>query len=617
MNSPVPMSRWMVRCRVWLAGLGAVVIMMLLGVTWLGFPGPVMRLILSNANAGDVFIVARNLKLDLRGGLKAADVEVYRKGIAGPPFLEARELRVLFRCLERPRAGQSRIREIRLRDGLIRNDGGPGIQVWTRQPGTNRHTLSSLRTAPVFLDIDLGVVLSDFDVMGVWVESVQADVRLDRKGITLSRLSGLVGQDLQRGGFEGAVAATWAGQAEGRLMTTFDPRALLPLFRRAWSPAASVLEQFSFSTSPPRFDLSFTGELGSSPNLAVTGRMQASGYAYRGTRVGFATVTGQYRLGNGTNLVSLDRFLMVIGGRNAEGRATFDLSARTGEFELVSSVELGSGLRLSGVRDLFLEGWKLDSGARIAAAGHLDYMVPERSRVEAVLQEARIGYGRVQASDLGLRLVVSGQTNTFQEIQGKIGNGSFSGSLLWLPAATGAGGQLQGTAELIHVDADTLTCLFSSSEAWRMDGKLYGNLDLKTSGGTSPGESLSGHGHMAVRHSRLFRLPVFAGLMTELGRILPELDLSSRLVDADASFELERGRVTTRDFKVQEGPVTLTAGGSCGVDGTLDFAIRVELLKKTGLLAEAISGLFTAGQGFEFTLGGTLAKPKWSYAGRK
>ena len=609
-------QRWVVRMRRSLLLLGIPLSTILLGLSWLGCPDFVTRLVLRNANQGALFIEAHDLKLDLRGGFKASDVSVYRKGVIGPPFLEARELHVLFRFLERPRAGVSRLKWIQARGGTIRLDGGSRL-VWDENRVEAGGLSSSVSERQPSRALDLEMILSDFDIIGVHVDSVHTELLVDQEGVRLSGISGVVGRELQRGSVEGMVEWKRNRKAVGHVLTLFDPRALLPACQLLYPDIVPILERFSFSATPPRFDMSFEAEAGKPFAIRATGRMQASRYAYRGAGIGFANISVDYAFGNGTNRLTLDPFLLIVGGRTVEGKSTYDINAGTAAFEAASSIDLGTILRVSGLKEQLLESWHLEDGARVTARGAVNYTVPERSEMEAFVEGGRIGYGRVWASEYAFRYAAKGFTNQFTGIRGKIGNGSFSGSIVMAPDFSGTNRNSRITAELIHIDVDKLFELLSSDPAWRSGGKVYGNIELARDSDRTGCVSTVAQGQMTLRNSRIFKLPLFSGLMSELGRIVPELDFPGSLVDAHLSYELKDGRFISRDIQIDDGPVSMTARGSCGLDGTLDCSVTVHLMKRSGILAQAMAGLFSSGKGFEFSVSGTLKAPKWVYVDRR
>ena len=594
-------------------GLGAI----LLGLSCFGFPPFMTGWVLASINAGPYYVEAHDLKLDLRGGLKASDVTVYRKGVVGPPCLEARELRILFRILDRPRAGVSRVKGIQARGGVIRPNGGSVFAGWEKSQAVVGSPSSSTagRGSLPFMDVDL--ILSDFDVIGVWVGQIRAELQWDGKDARLSRLSGQVGRDLQRGSVDGTVAWKRGEQVVGRLVTAFDPRALLPTCRILYPQAGSILERFSFSAGPPRIDLSFEADTGVAYSLRAKGRMQASRYAYCGAGIGFANIHAEYEYGNGTNRLKLDPFLIVVGGRNAEGKTVIDLNSGAVGFEAMSSVDLGTVLRLCGMREQAMDSWHLEEGARVMARGILNTLAPERSLIEASVEGSRIGFSRVWVNDYAFRYAAIGLTNKFTDIRGKIGNGSFSSSMIVTPDASGTNRNTLLNVEIIHVDADTVFEMLNPNPAWRAEGKLYGNAELHGAEVRAGPGSFSGKGQMTIRNSRIFKLPLFAGLMAELNRMVPQLDFSNSRIDAHFSYELKEGRVISRDIRIDDGPVSMTAKGSCGLDGSLDFLVTFQWMKKSGFLAQSIAEIFSPGEGAEFRVGGTCASPKWVHVKRR
>jgi len=599
-----------------------VLVAILLGLAWLGFPGFLTRWILATANEGDYFITASGVKLDLRGGLDASDVVVYRKGVTGPPLLETKQMQVLFHVFETRHTGEARIKELRARRGIIRplwKRGSAGGSAGGSAAETKAVTGGAAAGAPAgaVMRMDMDVTLADFDVLGVWVEEVKTKVQVNEGGYHLSRLSGRVGRDLQRGSIEGTLAWDPRHQARGHLITSFDPHALAPVCTMFFPRALTVLDRFSFPATPPRLDLTFEAGFGTSLNVRVEGKMQASQFAYRGAGIGFSNVGGTYVYGNGTNRLRLDPFLFVVSGRKARGKSEFDFMAQTSSFEVSSAIDMASALRLVGVKEQAMESWQFEEGARIAAKGTVDFRIPERSRVEATVEGERVGYGLVMANDYVFRYQRNGLTNLFSDVRGKVGGGSFSGSVSMEPGLDGSNRVSRVRAEIIHVDVDELMKSFSTNRAWRTTGKVYGTLEWAVMTGASGTKPVSAQGQLTLRNAKVLRLPVFDGLMTTLARVVPGVNFRQTAVESQFSLKLVKGRVESQDITIECGPVVLAAKGSCGLDGTLDFTVGVRVVKKTGGFGQAIASLFPSGSLMDFKLEGTLEAPKWSRIGSK
>lgn len=589
-----------------------ILVAVLLGLAWLGFPGFMTQWILATANEGDYFITASRVKLDLRGGLDASDVMVYRKGVTGPPLLETRRMQVLYHLFEPPRAGRSRVKELRASHGVIRPLWARSTTVQGAAMGAGTSAVTPGPAPAPAVRRELNVILSDFDVLGVRVGTLGARVSTDGEGVRLSGLAGEVGRDLQRGSIGGNLAWDYRQKARGHLVTSFDPHALAPLCTLFYPAALPVLDLYSFPSSPPRLDLGFEADWGSVPRVSLDGKMTASQFSYRGAGIGFANVAGSYTFGNGVSTLKLDPFLMVVRGRKAQGKAEYDFMARTSSFELVSEIDLAAALRVAGVREQALESWQFEEGARIVAKGTHDFQVPGRSRIDATVEGAKLGYGSIQADECSLRFRRNGLTNLFSEVRGKLGGGSFSGTVSLEPGSDASNRITRARAEIIHADADEVVKILSSNQVWRTAGKLYGTVEWTLASGSPGSNPVSAEGQLTLRNARGLGMPLFGGLQAELARLAPGVDFSRMMADARFSFKLVKGRVESQDLTMDCGPVVLAARGGCGLDGTLDFIIEVRMVKKPGGLGKALAALLPSGSPLEFMLQGTLDAPRWS-----
>lgn len=599
----------------------SIAVSILLGLAWLGFPGFLTRWILAAANDGAFFITANQVKLDLRGGIDASDVMVYRKGVTGPPFLEMRNIQILFHVFDLRPADASRVKVLRASGGVIRPlwSAGSAATRGGDQGGTSLlpPSVPSVLAGRSATRMDLDVTLADFDALGVWVEGMRTLVQVDREEIRLSRLSGRVGKDMQRGSVEGTLAWKPRHQVTGHFVTSFDPHALTPVCTQIAPEVIPVLEQFSFSAAPPRLDLSVKADLEKPCGGRIDGRMQASQFAYRGNAIGFANISGAYVYGNGTNRLTLDPFLFVVGGRKAEGKCEYDLAARTASFEVISAIDVIAALRLAGLKDHVLESWHSGDGTRIVAKGDLNYKLPERSRVEASVEGTRVGFGPVVARDYALHFLKCGLTNQLSDLRGKFGGGSFSGSALMQPGVSPSNRISRFKTEIIHADADEVMKLLSTNQVWRTAGKLYGNMEWTVVSGDAGSVLSEAQGQLALSKAMIFRLPLLGGLVDRLARLLPGIDVRGTEVEARFSFQLVKGRVKSKEIRIESGPVALVARGSCGLDGTLDYVMEVRILRKLGVLGHAIESLFPSGAIAEVRLGGTIEAPRWSRGGSK
>lgn len=579
---------------------------MVLGLAAIGFPDFLTRWILAGANSGDYFIQAHKVYLDLAGGLIVRDVSVFRKGLPGPPFLEARECRVLYHLFERPKAGHERIKEVRVYDGVLRplwskTSFGPGKMAGLRAGfASEKHAYGAAK------HVDLDVALYNFDVLGTWVEQVKTTVQVNDAGVYLSRLSGKIGRELHSGAIDGTLAWRYDGKLTGRLSSSFDPRALIPTCKFYFPDAVGVLDQFSFPATPPRLDLTFEAVTQPALSVLAKGRIQAANYAYRGAVIGFASMNVEVIVGNGTNRMRLDPFTMTMGGRHVRGQVDFDLISGIAEFQASSEVNLAAILRLAGLKEALMEPWVFEEGSRLVAKGRVGYTHPEISEVEARVEGTKIGYKGISFSNYSFAYQNRGLTHTFSDIRGNMGGGFAGGSAVLTTDKTGAHWVADVKAEIINADADEFLKLVSTNLGWRMGGKIFGNLEVD-----GIGANLAGQGQFTIRDARIFRSPLGTGLLEKLGILARDLDLPDIPAEARFSFNLHQNKIVSQDLIFEAGSFGLAAKGSYGLDGSLDWIIKPGLTKKNNAIGRTVFSWIPPSRQGGYALTGTIGKPEW------
>lgn len=598
---------WLDTVRQVVTGVLALTLLTLAGLVWFGFPRAVTRSLLARLNAGAMFCEVEGVALDMRGGLTARGVRIYRKGVVGPPFLEAREARILFRFFRWPRARGGAVKEIVVRGGVVRpfflapevagrGGGGMPAGAWFAIPEPR----------------DLAVSIEDSDVLGVWVERANAQLRLNPAGGTVSGLSATIGQDRQRGDVRGTVGWNESRHVHGSLVTSFDPHVLMAPCRAFQVENVSrVLEWFSFPSDSPNCDVTFDWSV---DRLTAKGRFQASNFAYRGAGVGFANVMAAFEYGPDAQRMALNPLVLVIGGRNVSGKVSVDFGQGQAVVEVVSTADIPTVGRIAGITEgSFLDAWHFGHGTRVYAKGVVGYDHPAVSDLEAVVEGPGIGIGRLAADECYFRFLMKGTTNLLSDIRGKLGGGSFTGSAVLTPATDGSDEtcyRIRG--EMIHVDLQRMMALWDTAVATQAEGKVYGSIELSGVAGTGHGATARGQGHLDVRRGRLFRIPLFGGMTEALARALPGVDLALKPTEARMPFEVRDGKVYSDDVQIDGDVLSLTARGSGTLDGQLEFDVQVRPMTDKSVIGQAMRVLtYPLSRLFEFRLDGRLDKPRW------
>jgi hypothetical protein len=607
------------RCPAWLyqitLGLGVVLalcVLTVMALVGLGFPQGVTGRLLASLNSGDYFCQVQHLALDWRGGLAAREVQVYRKGELGPPFLQAREVRVLFNIMHPRQTGWGRVKSVTVREGLARP--------LALAPEVGRHPAEGAGAGgvPVKSMKPVNVILSfeHFDFLGVWVERMTSLIHLDGRGGEAVSLSGTVGREQQRGGIRGECFWTWTEGVHGKVATSFDPHILIPLCRVLDAPAIGrLLEWFSFPSEPPGCDLLFNYTPGQAGALQVTGRVQAANFAYRGAGITFANMEGSYDGRPGCRRMNLDPLVLVVAGRHVDGKVKLDFDASRADFEVVSGIDVPLLAQIVGIEaGSVLDDCRFGRGTRIYARGTVGYADPRCSDMEAVVEGSDIGVGPFVADECSFKFLMKGPTNLLTDVKGKIGGGSFAGSAAFMPEDGEEGRtRYEMKGELFHVDFQALKNLFNTNSTLTTEGRLYGSLDLSGRMGTGQGATATGQGYVTLRRGLVFSLPLFGGMTNLLAKALPGVNFAPRQTEVRIPFEVREGRISSRDIQIEGDVLSLTARGDCTLNGNLAFDVQVRPMKDKTIMGQALRALaYPISRLFEFRLEGTLDKPRWS-----
>lgn len=592
-----------------LAILGLVALALVMEAVWMGFPGNVTRWILAQVNQGDFFAEVGRLRLDPRGGLAAERVRVYRKGVIGQPFLEADEFRVLFRWFPRANDATRRVKEVSARHGVIRPLVAPPAVAREAVAGSRAAAAPAMAAgANTFRFL---VRLNDIDAAGTWVEQLQGELQADEEGGRIQSLSGVLGQGQQRGAVNGTLAWRSSGAWSGRVTTSFDPHAVLPVANRFAPLLAGTIERFSFAVAPPRLDLTFDVKPGSNTQVTVSGSMQAANFAYQGTSIGFANVGADYRLADGGGRLKLAPLLLVIGGRNASGELDWDFERGRLRFDAGSSADIEALARIVGLKDSDLQPWAFARGTDLSARGEVDYRDEgTATEVTGSLAGPSVGYRQWVLEDYRARFRRTGMTNALEDVRGRIAGGSFTGRGWWVGSRDKGDVSSRFSAEIIHAAMDSVLAMVASNAEWRTGGRLYGNIELSQEPG--PAKGLSGRGRVTLKDGRVFRIPFFHGFTALLGKVWPNVGQALDLQELDLPFEIGAGQVQSERLVVRSKLLTVEGRGSIGFDGRVAMTFQVRPMKDKTLLGQALQLIASpVSKAFEVGVGGTVQKPEW------
>lgn len=168
------------------------------------------------------------------------------------------------------------------------------------------------------------------------------------------------------------------------------------------------------------------------------------------------------------------------------------------------------------------------------------------------------------------------------------------------------------TGKDVELDADLAPLvaraspLFAIGEAGKTGGKAGLDLDLTASGFGADAikKSLTGKGTVAFDNA-------FVQSTNWIGELAEFLGIGSRIDIASVKvpFEVKDSHVNTGEIPIDGGGLALRLGGNAGLDGKLDYAMRVKTASGGGIFAKLGSLLDKDGY-LPLRLGGTISKPK-------
>lgn len=587
----------------------AIVVLALIGMTWIGIPGLLTERLLASVNSGDWFCDVSRLTLDLRGGIVAHHLRVYQKGFAGPPCIEADRVGVRFFLFERMRKGQSRIREVTVIHGVVRSF----RRAEERRGAGNGKSGKESEGGGAGATVESMLRLEGVDLMGVAVRRARARVTMDSGVIAFSGMDVVVGDDLHSGTIRGEVARDKNGDVRGHLVTRVDPRAVQPFLSEMGWNLSAVLDRFSFHSEPPALELNFVAPAGDARLSVAEGSFQASEFGYLGAAVGFANITWKHERGAGRHRLLLNPMVLVMAGRSVTGGITIDLERGWVEGEAVSTIEVPMLARIIELPQGWIpETWTFANRERLYAKGRFAYGDRALTALEVTAEGGDLQVGRFRADEVSVKCVIRGMTNDVTDIRGRIAGGSFTAAVMSMPDDVEPK-QTRYTVkgEILHAELRDVLSMVNPGMATGIQGKVYGNIEFKgVVGGATT--NIVGRGEVNIRQGQLFSIPLFGGLTQALMARFPGVDMFVLQREARATFDIKNGKVRSRDMRLDGDVFAIEADGDIGLDGVLGFVVKVRPVTERKVIGPALRALtFPISKLLEFTLDGTLAHPRW------
>ena len=563
-----------------------------------GFPEWLVAKGIASIKSDNFVVEVSRGKLDLLRGIVLHDVRLYRKGLIGPPVVNAEKVVAgldvlgflgggLF--LDRFKLSEGELRPVMLRDlRPSSRDDTEGIQIL--------------------------IELEEFLVQGLGIEEFSGELITDPKGLKVEDVEFTVTDGNVRGPATGAVEYdAETGNIAGRIETQFDPHILLEFLEaRGMSFTQALIKRFSFGELPPRFDMTF--ERDAKGLLDVSGRFWMQDCLYRRVDLMRADGSIDVVLSPDERVVTMKKLLLVRKEGNLRTSFRYEMGSGLVSFDASSALHPPALMQMVNVCTNLVEYLSFDGPVYITGNGTADTRSLTNMNFELNVDGRGIGlFGLVtETSHFGIQ--VQGSTGQVSRLNGRLYGGEFDGSATFF-LADGAETNTRYSIEGEVRDADATSVRLALMKEPVPEGKR-GTLSARGSVSGLLGEyaatTMKGGGSIRVKDSQIFSLPVFGELSALMKKVIPGLGFVLSQSDVKTEFTIAEGKVTTEKILIEGDVLSMSGKGSYAFTGDVAFDVQLRLMKAhtvVGKLMRLIT--YPISKLFEFRLRGTMDEPRW------
>ena len=575
----------------------------LLYLSTFGFPAWLVQELVRRVELTNFALETGGARFDILHGVTLDDVKLYRKGIVGVPFVTTRRAVVSFDPVALFDREALPVRSVRLDSPVLRLTQLAGPD-WETRPGPPR--MASIH-----------VELRNLNAFDMTLDSITGDLVIEHDGVRFDRMRAAYGIGEEQGDVKGALAYDREKrEISGAIELTADPNTLLPAVRACqMRKTAELISRFVFHGQRPRYEIEFRKQLGEEYPLQVETSLWMKDFSYRG--VDLLGADGRVKIVSSPTVRKIQAIQLLAVRREGIVKGSFSIDALTRKtvFDGMSTIDPKALFTMLGVfKGGAMDAWKFEGPVRMAAQGIADIANPHMLRLDGTVTGRRMGVGKMVADSCTFNMHMADMTNRISNIRGVLHEGSFTGeAFVVAPIRPETNVVFRADYVLNDANFESMCLTLSDEQKVEYRGRLKLKGDIAGMLGKRNLATLDGAGTVRIRDGRVFMLPVFGGLSKFLTRLIPGLDLVISQSQADVSFSIKGGVVSTDDATVEGNILSLAGSGTYRMtDGVLDFKVMLKLLKSDtlgGKVARFV--LFPLSKLFEFRLKGTRAEPHW------
>ena len=598
-----------------LAALVVLILVSLLYLSTVGFPTWLVTKLTGRISTGSFVLNAGSIKLDPRLGLVLNDTHIYRKRVVGPAAVDAGEV-VL--TLDPWAVMDKRIclKKITVHEGVFRFG-----MVREREPSAPTGKFDTKIRSRVELELD------KCEVQGFHVEKLSCEFCMGDSTMRLENIKGAVNHDDLKGpDFTGSVTYDMdTGILDGQVVTLFDPHLLIPALH-AWGvpSTAKLVKRFNFGETPPRFEAMFRRLPGADPNDPPDGLLNIAGKfrledccTYNGVNILRGDSRIKFDLSATNSVLTINPILIFREEGLVKGSSTVDFKQQIVDFDAISTINPTALAQMIGAfTSNFMENFRFEGPTKIAAKGIVDYQDFALMDIEASVESKGLGIHKYVTDECVFTMDISGLTNTFSDIHGKIYGGKFTGSAQFvLPSGVTTNTSYMVEGEINNAELEKLVVAMMKEPKQGQDycGKLSGRVRVEGFMGKDNGRTTAqGEGYVSIEDSRVFTLPLFGGFTHTMTKIIPGLDFILNQTNAKGEFKINDDKIYTGEFQIEGDVFSVNGRGDYYFNKNLDFKVQFKLLKEKTMGGKIVQFIIAPlSKILEFRLVGSLDKPSW------
>ncbi len=565
-----------------------------------GFPAPLTRKILESVNSGSFIMELERLRLRLPNKVVCDNIKLYRKGVVGPPIIDAEKALVSLVLFS---GGE---RSLWLRSLTLENA--------TLCTPMAMHGKDEAHPEPG-LPLDLHVNLVDSVVDGADVQ--QAACKLTQEGhviiikdvdVTLSGDDGAFWGDVRYN----RLTSDLSGSVEMKLI----PDAMQSTLRmHGFTGLSRTLRRFGFRDDCMDADLSIKALLADESTWNVEGQVTLPECTYRGVKILYGKCDMSYAYSATNSLLTIAHATAFRDEGVMRAHLVYNFTQDALSFVAHSTADPKAVAQIIGptVHGV-ISHFDFNGSSSISGEGMIHFSEPSKNRADFIVRGTKIGMAPVITDECSFNASIMGEIYSIYNVKGALHAGTVEGSARFFPDPASSNMSYHVAATVSAVDLRKLIGQIRSAESEDYEGKVSGRIELTGLLVEDLLGTTEGSGKISISDGKLYRIPLFGGLSELLTKIVPGLDFVLHQTDARAEFRINNGRVRigSGDSHIEGRVFSLTGRGSYYFDQRLDFYVQAKLLKSHTIAGKIFGKIvWPISKLFEFRLKGTVSAPEW------